>query len=359
MYFFKNNNNASNILENYIRMGIDIVVFPGNPGMWCFYRKFIDRLILKFGKHIHVHFVNYHGHGIDVKSLVKNYGYTEEQIFSCCEKKLIMNNKLHKKKNTHDINIYYNQESLDGFSQHIECSMGIFRHIVKNRIEKSDKLIVIGHSIGSYITLKVMEEFYDRIDRAYLIAPVFELIKGTSGYTKITFLMWFKIFILIAARLLYILLRILTFIPMKLALDSDTIDLCYLINPTNISNCADMALSEFLIIANNEYSRDIFKKDQENNKIQIILSRDDVWNPKNYYKRLSYDENISKNNLHMLKIDHSFVVDEISYCKVVDKIMFIETRIEQSFDYQSSDYQSLESNENNSSIDTNESTKSK
>lgn len=341
-------------------MAVDIVVFPGNPGMWCFYRKFIERMILKFGKHIHVHFINYHGHGIDTKTLIDRYGYKEEIIQDTLIGKNINMYKLSKKKNTHDINIYYNHEPLDDLTQHTDYSLGIVKHLLskKSKTGNVDKTIVIGHSIGAYMALKSVTNFYASIDRVYLIAPVFEFIRETRGYMKINMLLWFKIFILIFARILVIFLRLISFIPMKLALDSDTSDLCQLIEPTNISNCADMAVSEFSTI-NGEYPRDIFLKDQQYNKIQIILSRDDVWNPKNYYKTLSYDENITKDNLHILKIDHTFVVDEVSYCKVVDKMVQIETNhdtlTDDQHDTHSNDHadsQSSDSSKNTSSINT-------
>lgn len=321
-------------------MGVDIVVFPGNPGMWCFYRKFIERMILKFGKNIHVHFVNYRGHGIDTSSLTKTYGYKEDIV----QEQNIICNKLIKRKNTHDINIYYNHEPLDNLDQHTEYTLGIVRHVLSNK-QKHSKFMIIGHSVGAYFALKTVTKFYSSIDRIYLIAPVFEFVRDTGGYSKINIILWFRFFILIFARILVIVLRILSFIPMKLALDSDTTDLCQLIEPTNISNCTNMAISEFSTI-NEEYPRDIFLNDYAHNKIQIILSRNDIWNPKNYYKTLSHDENIVKDNLHTLNIDHIFVVDEISYCKVVDKIRQIEMRIDSMSD------QSSESNENSSCPDS-------
>lgn len=306
-------------------MTVHIVVFPGNPGMWAFYRKFIERLVLRFGKDLNIYFVNYISHGLDSNRLVTKYGYIEAS--SICGEF----NWLIKHRSDYTIKIAHcdkwNNSLNDVLLDNLSYSTTIVSEIIESETFKDeDKLIFIGHDIGCYVALKLAEPFYEVVHKVILTSPIFEYISNTNKYTYLRFLVIFRFFISLIASLLMICAWLLSYVPIKIFMDSDTIDLYYMLKPSCISSGLELTKS-MMNSMNGEYCRTIFKTDQINKKIQIVLSRDDKWNPKKYAKLLIHDGVINKDIVHVLKIDHVYMVDEMSYCKVVDKIYLLSTQM--------------------------------
>ncbi|VBB17851.1 hypothetical protein YASMINEVIRUS_314 [Yasminevirus sp. GU-2018] len=310
-------------------MGTHIVVLPGNPGMWCFYRKFVERLILRFGDDVRIYFINYRGHGIDTDRLTKKFNYDELIHSSYIDHSTVLFKQYTKKRPTHHINIFCEVESQDNVTSQIthqtQFSLGIMAHIL-NGVDRSknDRVVLIGHSVGSYVALRCTEKYYNHIDSVYLTCPVFEHSRITSKYWTMRLIFMFRLVLIMLSWMLAIILRCLSIIPVKLILDSDTIDLYYLLRPANVEVCIDMSKSEFDDL-DREYPRGIFEKDRKNKKIKIILAKDDPWSPKNYCKILIHDGVVNKEMIHTLRVEHAYNTSELSYCKVVDKIHQLET----------------------------------
>lgn len=298
-------------------MNTHIIIYSGIPGIWSFYRKFIERLILKFENNVTVYFINHKNNTIDTTSLTQKYGY---QITNDYEDCLYMS----KKKESYTINIFYdigNNIHDNDFNDQINYFSNITDTIIKKITStQNNQIITIGHSIGCYIMLKCIEKHYQVINKIYLITPIIENIQEIYRHFTIRLLKIFKYVIIMFCSMMSMILKLLSWLPIKFIFDSDTIDLYYLFKPSSVKSYINMTLFGYEHLKT-EYARDLFIFDKNGDKkIHIFLGKDDKWNPRNYAKILIHDGSFYKENIYILNIPHTFIVDKLSYCKIADKI---------------------------------------
>lgn len=113
-----------------------IVIIPGNPGLGGFYIPFAHELYKLFNEQISILVISQAGHSPPVKTCFT----LNEQI----EHKLQSIEQLLPKSNNH-------------------------------------RLILIGHSIGAYMLLQMLDRLSERIDRAFLLFPTIERMRESDA----------------------------------------------------------------------------------------------------------------------------------------------------------------------------------
>lgn len=112
------------------------IIIPGNPGLGGFYIPFADELYRLFNEKIFVLVISQAGHSPAMK-----------HCFT--------------------------------LNEQIEHKLSIIEQILPRR--KNQRLILIGHSIGAYMLLKIFDRLSDRIDRAFLLFPTIERMRESEA----------------------------------------------------------------------------------------------------------------------------------------------------------------------------------
>lgn len=128
-------------LGNVFQSNRSIVIIPGNPGLGGFYIPFAHELYNYFNENISILIVSQGGHSPP-----------GEHCFSL------------KEQIEHKLNA------------------------IEQLLPKNHRLILIGHSIGSYMVLKMLNRLENRLDRAFLLFPTIERMKESpSGQRFVRF----------------------------------------------------------------------------------------------------------------------------------------------------------------------------
>lgn len=183
---------------------------------------------------------------------------------------------------------------------------------IRNHIPADVKIHLVGHSIGGYISLKLLkfEDMSKRIHHCYLLFPTIEYMAETPNgrlYTS-TVQKYFKIFYYLSVFVSYwpCLVRkaivSIAFWIRSIPSDFMSTVLMY-IRPSVISKVACMADSEMLEIHEPDY--DLIEENKH--RLTFLYSTTDEWTPITYYERLV--ERITDVKAHVSdKFDHAFVL---------------------------------------------------
>jgi len=269
-------------LGNPLLSSKSIVIIPGNPGLGAFYIPFAHELYNLYNENISILIISQAGHSPPLKHCFT----LNEQI----EHKL----------------------------QAIEKLLPI---------NKNHRLILIGHSIGAYMVLKMLEKFQDRFDRAFCLFPTIERMKESQAGKR--FVRWYPIIIYLLPFLCWLINLLFPFVWLKRKILSyyflnspledrslliDTV-LYDLLNPLTIKNLLQMANEEMFVV--NKRNDDIIKCYL--NKITFYYGTNDHWVPNDIPKQMKnlYPKGdiIECNNKYI----HAFV---LRHSKELAKIVF-------------------------------------
>ena len=194
-----------------------LVIIPGNPGLGGFYIPFAHELYKLFNEKISILIVSQAGHSPPVKRCFT----LNEQI----------------------------EHKLKSIEQLLPTS-------------ENHRLILIGHSIGAYMVLKMLDRLENRIDRAFFLFPTIERMKESSAGQR--FVRWYPIllYLLPFLCLLVNLLCPIDWLKRKMissyfsasppddrSILVDTV-LYDLLNPRTITNLLQMANEEMSVVKN-------------------------------------------------------------------------------------------------------------
>jgi pimeloyl-ACP methyl ester carboxylesterase len=123
-------------LGNPLSSSKSIVIIPGNPGLGGFYIPFAHQLYNLFKENISILIISQAGHSPPLKHCFTLNEQIEHKLITI--EKLLPTNKNH-------------------------------------------RLILIGHSIGAFMILKMLDKFENRLDRAFLLFPTIERMKESDA----------------------------------------------------------------------------------------------------------------------------------------------------------------------------------
>ncbi|CAF1114499.1 unnamed protein product [Rotaria sordida] len=226
-----------------------IVIIPGNPGLGGFYIRFAHELYNLFNEKISILIISQAGHSPPLK-----YCFT--------------------------------------LNEQIEHKIKTIEKLLS--INPNHRLILIGHSIGSYMVLNMLEKFQNQFDRAFFLFPTIERMSESNAGKR--FIRWYPILIYILPFLCFIINLLLPFNWLKKKLISfyfsnsplddrsiliDTV-LYDLLNPLTIKNILQMANEEMSVVK--KRNDQIIKRFI--NKITFYYGTNDHWVPNDIVKQM-------------------------------------------------------------------------
>ncbi|CAF1400153.1 unnamed protein product [Rotaria magnacalcarata] len=226
-----------------------IVIIPGNPGLGGFYIPFAHELYNLFNKNISILIISQAGHSPPLK-----YCFT--------------------------------------LNEQIEHKIKAIEKLLPT--DKNHRLILIGHSIGAFMVLNMLETIQHRLDRAFFLFPTIERMKESDAGKS--FVRWYSIMIYLLPFLCFIinLLVPLNWLKRKLisyyfsnspssdrSILTDTV-LYDLLNPLTLKNLLRMANEEMFVVK----KRDDQIIQRFIDKITFYYGTNDHWVPDNIAKEM-------------------------------------------------------------------------
>jgi pimeloyl-ACP methyl ester carboxylesterase len=262
-----------------------IVIIPGNPGLGGFYIPFAHELYNLFDQNISILIISQAGHSPPLK-----HSFT--------------------------------------LDEQIEHKLNAIKQLIPSN--KNHRLILIGHSIGAFMVLKMLDRLETRLDRAFLLFPTIERMKESDAGQR--FVRWYPILIYLLPFLCFIINLLFPFNWLKRKLIStylsktpsndrtiltDTI-LNDLLNPLSIKNLLLMANEEMSVVQ--KRNDQIIKRFI--NKLTFYYGTNDHWVPndvakqmKNIYPQGDIIECTNK-YLHAFVLKHSKELANIVYDRI-------------------------------------------
>jgi len=197
------------------RSNRSIIIIPGNPGLGGFYIPFAHELYNYFNEEICILVISQAGHSPPV-----------DYCFSLQEQ--------------------------------IEHKLAAIEQLLPNN--PNHRLILIGHSIGAYMVLKMLERLENRLDRAFLLFPTIERMRESSAGQR--FVRFYPIYIYLLPFLCLLVQFLFPFESIKRKLINwffasspdedrsilvDTV-LYDLLNPRTVRNLLQMAREEMFVV---------------------------------------------------------------------------------------------------------------
>ena len=214
-----------------------------------------------------------------------------------------------------ETNENYHEANYKGMEEQI-CHKIAF---IKKVIPDDKKLVIIGHSIGAYILLKILEneEINQRVTKGILLFPTIENLKQTpNGRFWDPFSYYLRIPFALTAYLV-------SFMPMwvkRMAVDWRTkwkgrilhpslLEAClHCVSFTAINNALYMAESEFKLV--NELDDRIKSVIEKNlGKLTFYYGATDQWTPREFYTNMKAQYPQGDIRLCEYGFAHDFVVD--------------------------------------------------
>jgi pimeloyl-ACP methyl ester carboxylesterase len=251
-----------------------IVIIPGNPGLGGFYIPFAHELYNLFNEKISILIISQAGHSPPLK-----HCYTlKEQI----------------------------EHKLKAIEQLLPTN-------------ENHRLILIGHSIGAYMVLKMLERLENQFERAFFLFPTIERMKDSLAGKR--FLFWYPILINFLPFLCFLFKilfpsewlkrKIISFYFSNSPIEDrsilvDTV-LYDLLNPLTIKNLLQMANEEMIVVQ----KRDDQILERFIEQITFYYGTNDHWVPNDIPKYMKYlypDGEIlecTKKYMHAFVLKHS------------------------------------------------------
>nr|XP_004663820.1 lipid droplet-associated hydrolase isoform X1 [Jaculus jaculus]XP_045004981.1 lipid droplet-associated hydrolase isoform X1 [Jaculus jaculus]XP_045004982.1 lipid droplet-associated hydrolase isoform X1 [Jaculus jaculus]XP_045004983.1 lipid droplet-associated hydrolase isoform X1 [Jaculus jaculus] len=264
-----------------------IFIIPGNPGFSPFYVSFAKALHALTNKRFPVWAITYAGFA---------WARKDKKVLTA------LNDP-----NTQEIKDVY------GLNGQIEHKIAFLRTYVPKEV----KLILIGHSIGSYIALQILKRAPELpVIHTFLLFPTIErMSESPNGRIATPLLCWFR-YVLYAANYLILkpcpekiklLLIKMAFQVMNLKNEISSmkeISLTYLLHPFCLANAAYLGGQEMMQVVKRD--DEIIK--EHLSKLTFYYSQTDPWCPMKYYEDIKKAFPEGDIRLCEKKIPHSFVI---------------------------------------------------
>lgn len=259
-----------------------ILIIPGNPGIPDFYRKFCKHLFANLEEDIPIITLSHCGH--DDNPLIPELEGSEEYF------------------------------DLQGQIEHK-------KEFIRKYLSEDCKVILIGHSVGAYIILKMMEdnEINEKVEKSFLLFPVFEKMDETRNGKLLGWIRLFYPFVLFFMWLISLLPSVILKIVLIMLATIFGIPKDYLLSFKKITEFT--AFMRVMHMAYNELDTlkfyDKTKIAQFNDKVKFYYGMNDNWIPKcGYFDFKSqypeYEIEVCRDN-----IQHAFVLKSSKYMALI------------------------------------------
>jgi pimeloyl-ACP methyl ester carboxylesterase len=259
-----------------------IVIIPGNPGLGGFYIPFAHELYNLFNENISILIISQAGHSPPLK-----HHFT--------------------------------------LNEQIEHKLKAIEKLLPNQ-----ELILIGHSIGAYMVLQMLDKLDSRLIRAFLLFPTIERMRESDSGKR--FVRWYPIIIYLLPFLCFMVNLLFPFEWLKRKIISfyfsnsplndrailvDTV-LYDLLNPLTMKNLLQMANEEMSVV--DQRNDQIIKHFL--NKITFYYGANDHWVPNDTVKQMknTYPNGdiieCTKKYLHAFVLRHSKELARIVFDKI-------------------------------------------
>ncbi|CAF1236231.1 unnamed protein product [Adineta ricciae] len=272
-------------LGNAMQSSTTIVIIPGNPGLGGFYIPFAHELYNLFNENISILVISQAGHSPPLKH------------------RFTLNEQIEHKLQSID-------QLLPRTRQH--------------------RLILIGHSIGAYMVLRMLKKLEHRLDRAFLLFPTLERMRESDAGKR--FVRFYPVMLYLLPLLCWIFSFIFPFDWLKRKLlsyhfaDSPEADrsilvdtvLYDLLNPVSMKNILQMANEEMSVVRKRD--DEIIKEFLP--KLTFYYGSNDHWVPDDVPKEMKelYPQGdiikCSNQYLHAFVLKHSKELAKIVFDKI-------------------------------------------
>ncbi|XP_036608557.1 lipid droplet-associated hydrolase [Trichosurus vulpecula] len=261
------------------------LMITGNPGIPIFYAEFAKALYLRLQKHYPVWVISHAGH-VSAPSDVK---VDEEGPEDPSPRKL---------------------DDVFGLAGQVEHKLAFLRR----RVPATLKLVLMGHSVGSYILLEMMKQAPQLpVLRAFLLFPTIEKIAKTpNGQVATPLLCWLRYALYVPIYIILNLLptkvftvvvsRILQRLKMKNEIISRRV--MNSLNMNCIANALYMGSQEMLTIL----ERDNSTIQKHLKKLTFYYGASDLWCPVQFYEDIKKDFPSGDIKLCEKGISHAFIL---------------------------------------------------
>ncbi|CAC5364788.1 Lipid droplet-associated hydrolase [Mytilus coruscus] len=257
--------------------GVIFLIIPGNPGIAEYYDEFMKVLYQNSKNTIPVWTISHAGH-VSIPKSADNLAI-EKASYSVC--------------------------SLEGQIKHKLT-------FIKDNIPTNVKLVLIGHSIGCYMILKLLDDLDQQVLRCFMLFPTIERMaespKGQVATPLLKYLRW------LGALIVQGLSYLSPHMQFRLILwyfRGKTVPDC--IYNASMSLFDSFCVSNVMYMANMEMQRvkkldeDLIKRHLS--KISFYYGSDDHWCPKSYYYEFKEKFPHADTRLCTDDHDHAFVLE--------------------------------------------------
>ncbi|XP_013912563.1 PREDICTED: lipid droplet-associated hydrolase [Thamnophis sirtalis] len=300
--------------------------FLGNPGLAGFYRIFIESLYFSLNQQYPVWAVSHGGHCKSPPEIKRKEGnpglagfyriFIESLYFSLNQQYPVWAvshgghckspPEIKRKEET----VSHDTDDVFGLQGQVEHKLKFLRKYVP----KDVKLVLIGHSIGSYIALKIMKQSPEpEILRSILLFPTIERMAQTPNGKLLTPLFCWLRYILYIPIFLFTLLpeRVKSFFAHFALFRQKRIHETLVMTSVDMLNMG--CIANIMYLASQEM-RSVVERDnstikQHLNKLIFYYGATDRWCPLQYYEEMKME--FPDGNIRMCEkgICHSFVLD--------------------------------------------------
>ncbi|XP_036737624.1 lipid droplet-associated hydrolase isoform X1 [Manis pentadactyla] len=258
-----------------------IFIITGNPGFSAFYVPFAKALYSAINRRFPVWVISHAGHALapkDKRMLTSLDGPNAQEI-----------------------------KDIYGLQGQVEHKLAFLR----THVPKKMKLVVIGHSIGGYISLQILKRAPElSIIRSFLLFPTIERMSETpNGRIATPLLCWFRYVLYVLG---YFLLKpwplkiksLLIRMSLQMMSLKNEFSLLNVLEPFCLANAAYLGSQEMVEVV----KRDNGTIKEHLSKLTFYYGTIDAWCPKEYYDDMKKDFPEGDIRLCEKKIPHAFIL---------------------------------------------------
>ncbi|XP_069350444.1 lipid droplet-associated hydrolase [Eulemur rufifrons] len=258
-----------------------IFILPGNPGFPTFYVPFAKALYSLTNRRFPVWIISHAGHAMAPK---------DKKILTTLEDP-----------NAQEITDIY------GLSGQVEHKLAFLR----THVPKEMKLVLIGHSVGCYLSLKMLKRDPELpVIRAFLLFPTIERIsESPKGRIATPILCWFRYVLYAAGYLLFKpcpqkIKSLLIRVGLQAMNVENEFSLMNVLEPFCLANAAYLGGQEMMKMV----ERDNETIKEHLSKLTFYYGATDAWCPKEYYEDIKKDFPEGDIRLCEKNIPHDFIL---------------------------------------------------
>ncbi|KAL2773646.1 lipid droplet-associated hydrolase isoform a [Daubentonia madagascariensis] len=258
-----------------------IFILPGNPGFPTFYVPFAKALYFLTNRRFPVWIISHAGHALAPK---------DKKVLTTSEDP-----------NAQEIKDIY------GLSGQIEHKLAFLR----THVPKEMKLVLIGHSIGSYISLQMLKRAPELpVIHSFLLFPTIErMSESPRGRIATPLLCWFRYVLYAAGYLLFKpcpqkIKSLLIRMGLQVMNVENEFSLMNVLEPFCIANAAYLGGQEMMQVV----ERDNETIKEHLSKLTFYYGAVDPWCPKEYYEDIK--KNFPEGDIRLCEknIPHAFIL---------------------------------------------------